>query len=199
MPSSMNANARVNAAIQYALAQVGKPYVWATAGPNSYDCSGLVWKAYEIGAGMHFNGRPTTYTLIGMGKPVTKAELQPGDLVFPDAGHVQMYLGNDMIVEAANPRVPIRKTHLWPQWWKARRLIDNDLQPGQTADGSTPDPTGTSYNTDLANVDNVLKWASDAGHWVNVLYVIIGIALCLIALTRMGGNTAIKAVGTVTK
>jgi len=196
MPSSMNGNARVNAAIAYAKAQLGKPYVWATAGPNSYDCSGLIWKAYEVGAGMKFTGRPTTYTMVAMGREVSRSELQPGDWIFPNAGHIQMYLGNNQIIEAANPSVPIRTGPLG-KVWHARRVIENGLQTGQTADGSTPDPAGTSYTADFANLDKALSWASDAQHWINILYIILGVILCLIALGRMGGNDAIKIAGKV--
>jgi peptidoglycan DL-endopeptidase CwlO len=79
--------------------QIGKPYVWASEGPNSFDCSGLIvysWRA----AGRtlyHFTGAQYSAT-----RRITKAELQPGDLVFfyPDRHHVAMYVGGGWMVHA---------------------------------------------------------------------------------------------------
>lgn len=54
-------------------------------GPESYDCSGLMFKAYES-VGVKIG--TWTGSQILNGKPVAKADIQPGDLVFPSAGHV---------------------------------------------------------------------------------------------------------------
>lgn len=105
-------------AIQYALAQVGKPYVWGATGPDGFDCSGLVWAAYNQ-AGVSL-GR-TTYQQILNGQDVPQSDLAPGDLVFPDIGHVQLYLGNGQIVEAAHQGTNIRVVNMWG-FWKARRV-----------------------------------------------------------------------------
>jgi cell wall-associated NlpC family hydrolase len=107
----------VEAAIAYALAQVGKPYVWGAEGPNAFDCSGLVDAAFKL------PGRPTTSTLIGMGVAVDPSQIQRGDLVFPDSGHVVIYLGGGMIVEAPHPGANVRGPVPIYGVWRARRLV----------------------------------------------------------------------------
>jgi cell wall-associated NlpC family hydrolase len=89
-------------ALAFALAQVGKAYVWGGNGPNAYDCSGLTTAAYKQ-AGITIPR--TSYSQFNVGTPVTLAQLKPGDLVFYYAGisHVGMYIGNGRIVHAANP------------------------------------------------------------------------------------------------
>jgi cell wall-associated NlpC family hydrolase len=93
------------AAVQVAEAQIGKPYVWAAAGPNTFDCSGLVMYAYgKVGVSLdHFTGDQWNE-----GAHLTRAELRPGDLVFfaydtsnpSTIHHVGMYIGNGEMVEA---------------------------------------------------------------------------------------------------
>lgn len=109
---------QVDQAIAYAEAQIGDPYVWGATGPNSFDCSGLVQAAYAA-AGVKLPR--TTYQQVLVGAPVTKDQLQPGDLVFPDAGHVQIYVGNGKVVEAPRAGLKVREVPMWG-FWKARRV-----------------------------------------------------------------------------
>jgi len=86
-------------AVQAAESRVGDPYVWGAAGPDAFDCSGLVMWAYEQ-AGIslpHFSGAQFADTT-----QIPMSDLEPGDLVFPaDPGeHVAMYVGGGMIVQA---------------------------------------------------------------------------------------------------
>jgi cell wall-associated NlpC family hydrolase len=86
-------------AVNTALAQLGDAYVWAGAGPDVFDCSGLTEFAYAA-AGIalpHSSGMQST-----IGTPVSRADLQPGDLVFFHApvSHVGMYIGNGQMVHA---------------------------------------------------------------------------------------------------
>jgi cell wall-associated NlpC family hydrolase len=86
-------------ALRWALSRRGDPYVWGAAGPNSFDCSGLVLWAYaKVGISLpHFTGDQWQ-----MGVHVGRNQLQPGDLVFfyPDIGHVGLYIGNGLMVDA---------------------------------------------------------------------------------------------------
>jgi cell wall-associated NlpC family hydrolase len=88
-------------ALRFALTKRGDPYVWGAAGPSSFDCSGLVLWAYaQVGISLpHFTGDQWN-----MGVHVARADLQPGDLVFfyPDIGHVGLYIGNGLMVDAPN-------------------------------------------------------------------------------------------------
>jgi cell wall-associated NlpC family hydrolase len=90
---------RAAQAIQFALAQRGKPYVSGGTGPDAYDCSGLTQAAYRS-AGISI-GR-TTWDQYDNGVRVSKSQLRPGDLVFFYSGisHVGIYLGNGQIVHA---------------------------------------------------------------------------------------------------
>jgi cell wall-associated NlpC family hydrolase len=92
-------DARVKAVLAFACAQVGDPYVWAGAGPNIWDCSGLVLQAWrQAGVSLPHSSRiQATY-----GQHVTFGSLRPGDLVFfhSPISHVGIYLGAGMMVHA---------------------------------------------------------------------------------------------------
>ena len=90
-------DSRAGLAVRAALSRLGKPYVWGATGPNCFDCSGLTQWAY------HQAGVPlsrTTYTQITEGIPVSRADIRPGDLVFPSTGHVQLAIGGGRVIEA---------------------------------------------------------------------------------------------------
>lgn len=94
-------------ALQAALTQVGKPYVWGATGPDGYDCSGLmVWAYRQIGKMLPRSSQAQAAS----GTPVRKEDLQPGDLVlyYSDASHVGMYAGNGNIVHASTFGVPVK-------------------------------------------------------------------------------------------
>ena len=111
------------AAVNTALAQVGKPYVWGAAGPNAFDCSGLMQYAYSA-AGIalpHSSSAQST-----MGVAVSRDQLQPGDLVFfySPVSHVGMYIGNGEMVHAATSGEPVKVVRLdsMPDYNSARRI-----------------------------------------------------------------------------
>jgi peptidoglycan DL-endopeptidase CwlO len=96
-------------AISVALAQVGDPYASGAAGPDAFDCSGLTMFAYAA-AGIvlpHSSRSQST-----MGTQVTRAELQPGDLVFfyNPISHVGLYIGDGMMVHARTFGSPVAVT-----------------------------------------------------------------------------------------
>ena len=89
-----------------AYAQIGKPYVYGASGPNAFDCSGLVCYCYGNARGR------TTYAMIqslqASGDWKTSMDqLAVGDLVFPHSGHVGIYVGDGMMIHAANPSVGV--------------------------------------------------------------------------------------------
>ncbi|GAA0692290.1 C40 family peptidase [Kitasatospora atroaurantiaca] len=98
---------RAAEAIAFAVAQLGKPYVWGATGPDSYDCSGLVQAAWGA-AGITLPR--TTYAQIGAAPRISRAELRPGDLVFFFSGisHVGLYTGNGRMIHAPHPGAPVR-------------------------------------------------------------------------------------------
>jgi peptidoglycan DL-endopeptidase CwlO len=101
------ANSRAGVAVQAALSQVGKPYQWGAAGPNSYDCSGLtMWAWAQAGVSLpHNSGMQYSAT-----SRISQSQLQPGDLIFYGSPihHVAMYIGNGQIVEAPYSGASVR-------------------------------------------------------------------------------------------
>jgi cell wall-associated NlpC family hydrolase len=98
-------------AVKFACAQIGKPYVWGSAGPNSYDCSGLTLRAWaQAGVSLPHNAAKQ-YSVT---KRVSRSELQPGDLVFyySPISHVGMYVGNGWIVHASRAGEPVQMRKL---------------------------------------------------------------------------------------
>ena len=87
-------------AVDTALAQVGDPYVWAAAGPDAFDCSGLTQYAWAA-AGIELPHSSSMQSQVGT--PVAYSDLQPGDLVFfySPISHVGMYIGNGQIVHSS--------------------------------------------------------------------------------------------------
>jgi cell wall-associated NlpC family hydrolase len=86
-------------AVQTALAQRGKPYIWAAAGPNAFDCSGLTayaWAAAGVYLPHNAEAQYNSEAKVALG------DLEPGDLVYyyRPISHVAMYIGNGMVVEA---------------------------------------------------------------------------------------------------
>lgn len=96
--------------IRLSLAQVGKPYVYGTDGPNTFDCSGIVSWIYRQPSVNLMKGRKTASGLReACPKYLNPSELVPGDLVFRHdgsssshigVGHVLIYIGNGEVVEA---------------------------------------------------------------------------------------------------
>ncbi|OEJ95209.1 C40 family peptidase [Streptomyces thermolilacinus] len=97
-----SASEQGRAAIEFAMAQVGKPYVWGAEGPDSYDCSGLTQRAW----GAAGRGIPRTSQEQWRLLPrVAVQDMRPGDLIiyFDDASHVAMYIGDGAMVHAPRP------------------------------------------------------------------------------------------------
>jgi cell wall-associated NlpC family hydrolase len=113
-----SASSAVDSAIAFARAQIGKPYVWGATGPNGFDCSGLIQAAYKY-AGVSLPR--TTFQQIFSGREVSKADLIAGDLIFPDAGHVQIYVGDGQVIESPQAGENVRQTAVWG-FWRARRV-----------------------------------------------------------------------------
>jgi peptidoglycan DL-endopeptidase CwlO len=99
---SVPASGKGAKALQFALAQVGEPYVYGGAGPNSWDCSGLTMMAWKAAGVSLPHGAKAQYAST---PHVSKSALQPGDLVFfySPIHHVGIYAGNDKVVHAPKP------------------------------------------------------------------------------------------------
>ena len=110
-------------ALVFALAQVGKRYVLGGNGPDVFDCSGLVQQAY-LSAGVRLPRLASQQRFAGTKVSITA--LLPGDLLYyqdgssPRKGHISMYAGNGLVVEAANPRRGVRMRTLNEPWYRDR-------------------------------------------------------------------------------
>jgi peptidoglycan DL-endopeptidase CwlO len=102
-------------AIAFAYGQLGKPYLWGGTGPGSYDCSGLVEAAWAS-AGIAIPR--TTYDQWATLPHVPLSNLQPGDLLFFDGiGHVSIYVGGNMFIDAPRTGEFVQKVSLSSGWY----------------------------------------------------------------------------------
>jgi peptidoglycan DL-endopeptidase CwlO len=109
-------------AMQFALNQRGKPYLFGGSGPGAFDCSGLIDFVYAQ-AGMP--GLPhSAAALQRMGVAVPQSAIQPGDLVFfgRPAYHVGIYVGGGMMVSAPTTGQVVKVEPLFSGYSGARRL-----------------------------------------------------------------------------
>lgn len=103
-PDTQPGDRGVAAAIAFARAQIGEPYVWGAAGPNSWDCSGLTMAAWRAG------GRSLPHYSVAQysaSTPISYNQLRPGDLAFWGSSsspssiyHVALYIGNGRMIHA---------------------------------------------------------------------------------------------------
>jgi peptidoglycan hydrolase-like protein with peptidoglycan-binding domain len=129
-------------AMNFAVAQTGKPYKWAGVGPASYDCSGLTMTSYR-------NAGITTPRVAadqyGFGAPVPLDQVQQGDLLFyamdltkpATIYHVVMYAGAGKIVDAPYTGAFVGTRPLWTQGllpvaWRPTGLLSLPVRSGAT-------------------------------------------------------------------
>lgn len=187
----------VEPAVQWAIGQVGTPYV-SVGGSTpkvNLDCSGLTMRAFQqIGINMPHS----TFEQIKWGTGVSKAELQRGDLIFPDPGHVQIYLGNNMIVESPHPGATVRVTTMWG-FYAARRLgTASGKAPSNPGSGIAVNPVNLydDIKKRIADIENIISggqkaasWLSNSHNWFRILLVVGGaVMLILIAKHMAVGN-----------
>jgi cell wall-associated NlpC family hydrolase len=89
-------------ALAFAKKQLGDRYAYAGAGPNSWDCSGLTMKAWQVAGVKLPHSAGQQYRI---GKKISKSQLRNGDLVFFYRGisHVGLYAGNGKVIHAPRP------------------------------------------------------------------------------------------------
>jgi cell wall-associated NlpC family hydrolase len=109
-------------AMQNALSKLGSPYRYGASGPAAFDCSGLVnWAFKNAGVALPRTSR----ALSTVGRPVAKADLRPGDLVFfyRPISHVAIYIGDGKVVHASNRHDPVKISNLANMPFTAARRI----------------------------------------------------------------------------
>ncbi|MDO4174486.1 MAG: SH3 domain-containing protein [Eubacteriales bacterium] len=112
--------------VSFAQSLLGRPYVYGASGPNSFDCSGFTQYVYA-----HFGKslpRSSSAQYASASK-ISKSSLQPGDLVFfsnsssgGSVGHVAIYMGNGMIIHAANSKTGVCTTSLNSSYYSSHYI-----------------------------------------------------------------------------
>ncbi len=119
VPDSASSSDVVSIAMNY----LGCPYVWAGASPSGFDCSGFVMYVYKkVGVSLPHSSRMQ----YGCGEPVSRANLQPGDLVFfySPISHVGIYIGDGQMIHAAGTGKDVRISQVWTSsYYGACRII----------------------------------------------------------------------------
>ena len=152
--------------LSYAEAQLGKPYLWAGSGPDSFDCSGLTMMAYrQVGIAFVHNAY-AQYEATKQWAIPSKAALQPGDLVFfgpNEAGihHVGIYVGGGQFLDAPNTGSLVRFDTLGPGWdyFGATRPLESIV---------TMDSTGSIQVAARQTVDRI--WGDSQWPYLDLLW-----------------------------
>jgi peptidoglycan DL-endopeptidase CwlO len=149
--SGLTAHPTALAAVRYALAQLGDPYLWAAEGPDRFDCSGLVLASYQAAGyrGLPRVSRDQYYAT--RTRSVDPNALLPGDLLFFASGrswtsihHVTMYIGNGKMVEAPRTGDVVKiSTVRWSRLFAATRVVGAVPAPAPPAPGATSSPSTT--------------------------------------------------------
>lgn len=189
----------IDTAIAFARAQLGKPYLFGATGPNAYDCSGLVFAAYKA-AGVSI-GR-TTYQQIFNGREIARTDLVAGDLLFPDSGHVQLYVGSNRIIEAPHTGTFVREQTV-NGFWRARRVVEGGatdpngqgviLQPVNAADDLL------SKLPFMADLETGAKHLTDATFLRRIGVGLIGLGIIGTAVVLMNRESVIAGAKTAGK
>ena len=123
---------KVQAVIDLAHKQLGKPYVWGAEGPNSFDCSGLIYYVYKNAAGITLPR--TSSAQYSAGVAVSRSNLKEGDLIFSSTDgtgnitHVAIYVGDGQMIHAPRNGKNVEKVSISNSYWNkayvgARRVL----------------------------------------------------------------------------
>ena len=109
--------ARYGGVVGVAMQFLGTPYVWGGASPSGFDCSGLIMYAYaQVGVSLPHHAA----SQYGMGVPVSRDQLQPGDLVFFNGlGHAGIYIGGGQFIHAPHTGDVVKISSLSDSWYAA--------------------------------------------------------------------------------
>ena len=113
--SAPAADARYGGVVGIAMQFLGIPYRWGGADPSGFDCSGFVMYVYaQVGVSLPHHAA----SQYGMGSPVSKDQLQPGDLVFFDGlGHNGIYIGGGQFIHSPHTGDVVKISSLSDSWY----------------------------------------------------------------------------------
>lgn len=120
---SFSLSSQADTLIRYAKTFLGVPYCWGGETPACFDCSGFCQYVYKHALGIDISR--TTIEILNEGREVSREELQPGDLIFPDSGHVALYIGDNKIIHAPKSGDVVKIVEIY-EFWRARRILEDD-------------------------------------------------------------------------
>ena len=118
--NSTNPN-KIDAVIDLAKKQIGKPYVWGATGPDSFDCSGLTSYVYKNAANISLPRTSSEQAKVG--DTISKSDLMPGDLIFSstngtgNVSHVGIYIGNNEMIHSPKPGQNVQIVKINTTYW----------------------------------------------------------------------------------
>ncbi len=176
-------NVKVQAAsgqsiVEYAKKFIGTPYVWGGTTPSGFDCSGFVQYVYRNAAGI--NLPRTDVDQIKAGTPVSRNDLQPGDLISPHPGHIGIYIGNGKMIHSPQTGDVVKISDVYG-FYAASRISGVTQYPKVASDAkpikssymlivTSPQPVRTAP-VDSASVVRTLKYGdridiyAEYGQW----------------------------------
>ena len=119
-PAPPNVSGGAGAAVRFAYSVLGKPYIYAAAGPDGYDCSGLTMAAWKAGGKSLPHNAAMQWNVV---RHISSSQLAPGDLVFYSSlGHVAIYVGNSQVIHAPQPgeSVKLASVNMMPPYGYGR-------------------------------------------------------------------------------
>jgi cell wall-associated NlpC family hydrolase len=126
--AALSRSKRVTSALDIVRAQKGDPYRYGAAGPDAFDCSGLIYYSYRK-AGFR-NVPRTSGQQANAFRPVKRSNMRKGDLVFfhsrGDVYHAAVFAGRKdgrrMVIHASRSGTPVKRDRIWTNSWFARTL-----------------------------------------------------------------------------
>lgn len=197
-----SADAQIAKVLEFANAQLGKPYVYGGNGPDGWDCSGLTKAAYAtIGIDL-----PRTADLQALqGVDVGVGAIAPGDLVFKfgdgvDFGHVGIAIGNGQFINAPRTGDVVKIAPLPDNIQGVRRIVTGSRKIGGGIMTAIPNPANAvdSVKDAAAQFVRGAKWIADPDNILRILQVISGSILAFYGIAIMAQNSS-KVQGIITE
>jgi len=133
-------NGGAQAIVAFARAQIGKPYDSPGDSINTFDCSGLTKAAVKAGTGIDIPHGATSQQIPGIGGAVhvSRADLQPGDIIMPSLGHCGVVTGPETMIDAPDYGIPVRERNIYgyisAQRWSAPKGTGKVPADGNSTD-----------------------------------------------------------------
>jgi hypothetical protein len=189
-------DAKIAQVITFEEAQIGKPYQWGGIGPDAYDCSGLQMTAYaQVGVILPHYTLSQVAAIKYAVSTTDKSKWLPGDLIYPlDGDHVQMWIGNNTIIEAPHTGAFVQKVPCWSgpgtnyPLYAARRPLPGGSGAGVAGDAGSG-PVSAQLDSSLLgkakDVGHLFSVLSSAKFWLRVGMGAGGVGLIVFALLKL--------------